>query len=50
LKECEDEEHRGTKEQQTKNLTDILSAIGMAAGNLCDIDPDRERSSTVKGA
>jgi hypothetical protein len=33
---------------QTKDLTDILSAIDMAAGKLCDIDPEWERSSTVK--
>jgi len=33
-----------------KNLTDILSAIDMAAEKLCDIDPDLERSSTVKRA
>ena len=33
---------------QTKDLTDILSPIDMAAEQLCDIDPDWERSSTVK--
>ena len=33
---------------QTKDLTDILSTIDMAAERLCDIDPDWERSSTVK--
>jgi len=47
-KEDEDEEDRGTEEMQTKDLTDILSAIDMAAEKLCDIDPDWERSSTVK--
>ena len=47
-KEDEDEEDRGTKEMQTKGLTDILSAIDMAADKLCDIDPEWERSSTVK--
>jgi len=39
-KEDEDEEDRGTKAMQTKDLTDILSAIDMAAEKLCDIDPD----------
>jgi hypothetical protein len=48
LKEDEDEEVRGTKEMQMMDLTDILSAIDMAAGKLCDIDPDWERTSTVK--
>jgi len=38
----------GTKELQTKNLTDSLSVIEMAAEKLCDIDPDWERSSTLK--
>ena len=33
---------------QTKDLADVLSAIDVAAGKLCDIDPDWERSSTVK--
>ena len=47
-KEDEDEEDHGTKDMQTKDLTDILSAIDMAAEKLCDIDPDWERSSTVK--
>jgi len=47
-KEDEDEENRGTKAMQTKELTDILSAIDMTAGKLCDIDPDWERSFTVK--
>ena len=47
-KEDEDEEDRGTKELQTKDLTDILSSIDMAAEKLCDIDPDWEGSSTVK--
>ena len=37
-KEDEDEEDRGTKEMQTKDLTDILSATDMAAEKLCDID------------
>jgi hypothetical protein len=35
---------------QRIDLTDILSALDMAAGKLCDVDPDWERSSTVKGA
>jgi len=47
-KEDEDEEGRGTKEMQTKELTDILSVIGMAVEMLCDIDPDLERNSAVK--
>ena len=47
-KEDEDEEDCGTKEMQTKGLTDILSAIDMAAEKLCDISPDFECSSTVK--
>ena len=34
---------------QTKDPNDILSAIEMAAEKLCDIDPDWERSSAVKG-
>jgi hypothetical protein len=38
LKEDEDED-RGTKEMQTKDLTDILSAIDMEAEKLCDIIP-----------
>jgi hypothetical protein len=33
---------------QTKDITDILSAIDTAAEKLCDIDPDWERSSTIK--
>jgi len=33
---------------QTKDLTDVLSAIDMAAEKLCDIDPELERSSTVR--
>ena len=33
-KEDEDEEDRGTKEMQTKDLTDILSATDMAAVKL----------------
>jgi hypothetical protein len=48
LKECADVEGRGTEEMQTKDLTDILSAIDMAAGNLCDIDPVWELSRRVK--
>ena len=47
-KEDEDEEDRGTKTMQTRDLTDILSAIDMAVENLCDIDPVWECSSTVK--
>ena len=47
-KEDDDEEDRGTKAMQTKDLTDILSAIDMAAEKLCDVDPDWERSCTVK--
>ena len=49
-KEDEDEEVSGTKEMQTKDLTDILSAIDMAAEQLCHIDSDWERSCTVKTA
>ena len=37
-KEDEDEEDRGTKEMQTKEFTDIFSAIDIAADELCDID------------
>ena len=33
---------------RTKDSIDILSAIDMAAEKLCDVDPDWERSSTVK--
>ena len=47
-KEDEDGEDRGTKEIQRKDLTDILYAIDMAAEKLCGIDPDWERSCTVK--
>ena len=47
-KEDEDEKDHGTKEMQTKDLTDMLSTIDMAAEKLCDIEPDWERSSTVK--
>ena len=47
-KEDEDEEDRGTKAMQTKDLTDILSAIDMAAEKLCDIDPDWESSPKVR--
>jgi hypothetical protein len=39
-KEYEDEEYSGTKEVQRIDLTDILSALDMAAGKLCDVDPD----------
>jgi hypothetical protein len=38
--EKEDEDDRGTKEMQTKDLSDILSTTDMAAEKLCDIDPD----------
>jgi len=47
-KEDEDEEDCGTKETQTKDRTDILSAIDMAAEKLCDTDPDRELDYAVK--
>ena len=47
-KEEEDEEDPGTKEMQTKDLTNILSATDMAAEKLCDVDPDWESSRTVK--
>ena len=47
-KEDEDEEDRGTKAIQTKGLTDVLYAIDMVAEKLCDIEPEWERSSTVK--
>ena len=47
-KDDEDEEDLGTKEMQTKDLADILSAIDMAAEKLWHIDPDWERSCTVK--
>jgi len=47
-KEDEDEEDLGTKAIQTRNLTDILSAIDMTTEKLCDIDPEWESSSTVK--
>jgi len=47
-KEDEDEEDRGIKAMQMKDLTDILSAIDMAAEKLCDIDPEWECSSIVK--
>ena len=46
--EDEEGEDRGTKKIQTKDLTDILSAIDMAAEKLYDVDPDWERSCTVK--
>jgi hypothetical protein len=32
---------------RTKNLTDILSTVDMAAEKVFDVDPDWERSSTV---
>ena len=47
-KEDEDKEGRGTRAMQTKDLTDILSTIDMAAEKLRDIDPQWERSSTVE--
>jgi hypothetical protein len=46
-KENEDED-RGTKEMQVKDLTDTLAAIDMAAEKVCDIDSDWECSCTVK--
>jgi uncharacterized protein (DUF1786 family) len=46
-KEDEDVEDRRTKAIQTKDLTDILSAIDMVAEKLRYIDPERERSSIV---
>jgi len=46
-KEDEDEEDRGTKAMQTKDLTDILSAIDMAAERLCDTGREWERSCTL---
>ena len=46
----DDDEDRGTKAMQTKDLTDNLSAIDMAAEKLCDIDPEWERSSAEKRA
>ena len=47
-KEDEEEEDRGSNEMQTKDLTDILSAIDTAAEKLCDIDPDLRCCCTVK--
>jgi hypothetical protein len=47
-KEDEDDKGHGTKAMQTKNLTDIFTAIDMAAEKLCDIDTEWECSSTVK--
>ena len=47
-KEGEDEGDHGTKAMQTKDLTDILSAIDMAAEMLYEIDPDWECSSISK--
>jgi len=35
---------------QTRDLTDILSGIDMAAEKSCDIDSDWECSSTVRRA
>jgi len=46
----EDEDVLGTKEMQTRDLTDILSIIDMAAEKSCDINPDGECSSTVRRA
>jgi len=48
LKEDDNREDRGTKAMQTKDFFDILSATDMSAEKLCDIDPDWERSCTVK--
>jgi len=47
-KEDEDEEDRGTKATQMKDLTDILSATYMAIEKLCDIDPEWECNCTAK--
>jgi hypothetical protein len=47
-KEDENEKDLETKEMQTKYFTDILSSIDVAAEKLCDLDPDWERSSTLK--
>jgi len=49
-KEEEDEEDCGTKAMQKKDLTDIISAIDMAAVKLRDIDRDWGRSATVKSS
>jgi len=46
-KEDEDEGDRGTKEMQTKDLTDILSATDVAAEKLCVIDPGWESNCNV---
>jgi len=46
--EDEDEDDRGTKAMQTKDL--LNSAIVMAAEKLSDTDPEWERNSTVRGA
>jgi len=43
-----DDEDCGTKEMQTKELTDVLFTIDMAAEKLCDIDPGWEHSLTVE--
>jgi hypothetical protein len=43
-----EDEDRGTKEMQTKDLTDVLFTIDMAAEKLCDIDPGLEHSPTVE--
>jgi hypothetical protein len=41
-KEDEDEEVLGTKAIQTRDLTDVISAIDMTAEKLCDNDPEWE--------
>ena len=38
----------GEPSNADEGLTDIVSAIDMTAQKLCDIDPEWERSSTVK--
>jgi len=47
-KDDEADEDRGTKEMQAKDLTDIPFATDVAAEKLHDIDPDWERSCTVR--
>ena len=49
-KEVEYEEDCGTKAMQLKDLTDILSAVDVAAEKLCvcDIELEWERTCTVK--
>jgi len=47
-KEDENEEDRGTKEMESKDLTDILSATDTATEKLCDIDSVWERRCTIK--